>query len=275
MAYNNEKLSIIMLNCRSLNNKLGEIKLMLYTKKPDLLCLTETQVKKYEPKFINYTPLWKHRPEQGGGLAILVRRGLQHTNLPLNVYRNGFIEAQAITLIMNKNIQVNIMNTYNPNKPVTTNEMQHYVNQLGNKFIIVGDLNARTPILNSRIQNKDKNQAGRMLEDILTNNSICLANPINFYTYLCPTNGTRSCLDICLTSPNLTPDIEMIQLGDVGSDHTPIQINTQLQPIRLKTKNRQKWIINKAREIENFRNLIKTTSLNETNNINEMWEYRH
>ena len=57
-----------LLNCHSINNKLGEIKLMLYTRKPDIFCFTETWMSRFEPKFIDYVAIWKHRGGPGGGL---------------------------------------------------------------------------------------------------------------------------------------------------------------------------------------------------------------
>ena len=73
----NRALNLMLLNARGISNKLGEIKLMMYTQKPDILCITETWLSKHEPKFINYTPEWKHRGGLGGGVGILVRRGVQ------------------------------------------------------------------------------------------------------------------------------------------------------------------------------------------------------
>ena len=64
----NKKLSMFLINCHSINNKLGEIKLMLYTRKPDIFCFTETWISRFEPKFIDYVAIWKHRVEPGGGI---------------------------------------------------------------------------------------------------------------------------------------------------------------------------------------------------------------
>ena len=49
-----QKLSIFVLNCCSITNKLGEIKLMLYTRMPDIFSFTETWISRFEPKFNDY-----------------------------------------------------------------------------------------------------------------------------------------------------------------------------------------------------------------------------
>ena len=123
-----DKLSIVMLNCRSINtSKLGEIKLMIYINKPDIVCFSETWIKKYEPKFIDYIPIWQHRNfSQGGGLGILVKRNLHYQIHKLTIYPQGLLEVQAIKLIMANNRHLSILNIYNPSKPITQNEFRHY-----------------------------------------------------------------------------------------------------------------------------------------------------
>ena len=49
-----DKLSVIPLNCRSIHCKLGEVKLMVYTRKPHIVALCGTWLDKYLPKFIDY-----------------------------------------------------------------------------------------------------------------------------------------------------------------------------------------------------------------------------
>ena len=56
-------LRIIVLNCNSLSCKLSEVKLLVDDEKAELVCLTETWLRRYEPKFNNYKCLWKHRPD--------------------------------------------------------------------------------------------------------------------------------------------------------------------------------------------------------------------
>ena len=45
-------LRIIVLNCNSLSSKLSEVKLFVDDEKAELVCLTETWLRRYEPKII-------------------------------------------------------------------------------------------------------------------------------------------------------------------------------------------------------------------------------
>ena len=221
----NKKLSIFLLNCRSINNKLGEIKLMLYTRKPDIFCFTETWISRFEQKFIDYVSIWKQRGGPGGGLGIILRKGLQHDNFQLTPFQNGKLEVQAVKIILKNNYYVIVVNIYNPNESVTIQEMKHYLHQLGRKYVLVGDFNAHMPLLDSCCRNS--NFTGKTLETIILEERICLINPVDFYTYICPTTGRRS----CLATPNIATDID-IKLGtDVGSDHCTVEIEICLEPV--------------------------------------------
>ena len=161
----NKKLSIFLLNCRSINNKLGEIKLMLYTRKPDIFCFTETWISRFEPKFIDYVAIWKHRGGAGGGLGIILRKGLQHDNFQLTPFQNGKLEVQAVKIILKINDNVILVNIYNPNESVTIQEMKHYLHQLGRKYVLVRDFNAHMLLLDSCCRNS--NFTGKTLETII------------------------------------------------------------------------------------------------------------
>ena len=78
----NNNISIFLLNCRSIINKLGEIKL-LYTRKPDIFCFNETWINRFQPTFIDYVPIWQHRGEPGLGLGIILKIFLQHDKFHL------------------------------------------------------------------------------------------------------------------------------------------------------------------------------------------------
>ena len=191
-----------MLNCNSLNNKLREVKEMLQESAPAVFCLTETWLDKHVPKFYNNFAEWKHRGQRGGGLGTLIRKDIVHNVFPLIQFQNGTLEIQAIKLYLNNDKHVIIVNIYNPNQAVTTAEINFYLDQLNEEFIIVGDLNAHSSVLST---NAKLNATGKSLEETLLNRMVCLINPVNLYTYVDRKSGKKSCLNICLTSPNLAP----------------------------------------------------------------------
>ena len=193
----NKKISIFLLNCHSINNKLGEIKLLLYTRKPDIFCFTETWINRFEPKFIDYVAYWKNRVEPGGGIGIILKKNLQHETVSLVPFQNGKLEIQAVRITLRRNDSVILVNLYNPNESVTLQEMKHYVNQLGQKYILVGDFNAHSPLIETNCRS---NYTGRTLEKIVLDGGLCLINPPDLYTYINPTSGRGSCLDLCFTT---------------------------------------------------------------------------
>jgi hypothetical protein len=134
---------------------------------------------------------------------------------------------------------LSVLSIYNPNENVTLNELRHYLRQMGNKYIVVGDFNAHSSTLSTDCLHP--NTTGRNIEDLLVSEQICLINPINFYTYLNAATGRRSCLDLCFTSPNIAMDAGLQQLSDVGSDHLPVQMTLQLQPLYCGTIGRPRW----------------------------------
>ena len=221
------EINIMSLNCRGISTKLGEIKLMMFLQKPDIVCFQETWLSKHEPKFINYIPIWKHRQAFAGGLGIMVRRGIQHQLVNINMLSEGHLECQAIKILLSNNNTLVLLNIYNQGKSISVEEFRHYMNQLGGKYIITGDLNAHTPVLTNISQKK--NATGRMLEQVLLEDNICIMNPINMFTYLSPKTGKLSCLDIYLASPNIASKTEVEASTDVGSDHRAIKIKLHIK----------------------------------------------
>lgn len=243
MAISRHNIECIQLNCRSVNNKLGEIKLMLYSKKPTILAICETWITdaKYEPRFLNYVCEWKHRiGHTGGGLGLIIKTGVQYRPLTLVPFVGGVMECQAVTLYQERDSVVAVLNIYNPNKNVTVNELQHYLQQLGTCYLVVGDFNAHSPLLSSSCSNS--NHTGRSIEDlILTNNDTCLANPIDLFTYVNASTGKKSCLDLCFVTSNLIDDTEVTTLDEIGSDHLPVSVTLNREFIMDEVKYRKRW----------------------------------
>ena len=216
-----------------------------YTHKPDVVAFSETWLSwgtKYIPKFVNYTGVFKNRVTFAGGLGFLVKHGVQHQNINLVPYQSGYLEVQAVKVVTINSKQLCILNIYNPGKAVTVEELRHYIAQLGDYYIITGDLNAHTKILDSNCNNE--NSTGKSLENILINDNVCINNPLNMYTYVSPTTGKRSCLDVCMSSSNIAPLVQVTTSSDIGSDHVPLKILIEIEPLINVIKFPPKWKIN-------------------------------
>ena len=125
-----DNLNILSLNCRSMYSKLVEIKLLVYNKKPHIICLSETwTVSDKLPTFVNYNIFWKHRSSgnRGGGLATLVRSDIIASEKVLN-HISTPLEMHAIT-VKAQNMNVDILSLYNPNANINKNIFIHYFSQ--------------------------------------------------------------------------------------------------------------------------------------------------
>ena len=209
------------------------------------------------PKFFNYSAIFKNRVGFAGGIGFLIKQGVQYQSVNLVPYQSGYLKVQAIKVITTNQQKTNILNMYNQGKAATVMELRHYIEQLGSKYIIVGDLNAHSKVLDSRCCRP--NFTGRSLEQVLACDDICLNNPLNMFTYISPNSGKRSCLDLSLSSPNLAPYIQVTTTTDVGSDHVPVKVLVDVEPIKIDVKIPLKWKINENNLIE-YSNNLKSSS---------------
>ena len=253
---NNHQTSLVglQLNCQSVNNKKCEIEKILLDFNVDFAALCETWITYHEPKFHGYHALWKNRPSVGGGIGVLVRVGLSHSEIQLVPYPGGVLEAQAIKIFLKNGEYINLINVYNPNESLTYLELKHYLDQLGDTFILTGDFNAHSPLLVDEVNRADV--SGRAVEDTLLKQDVCLINPQNFHTRIQYTiNGVnKSCLDLTFTSNNIAykTSVDHCPGYETPSDHLPIKITIELAPaIEIKSF-RKKWKTN-SENLYNFR----------------------
>lgn len=231
---------IYQFNCNGISSKLGEIKLHVYLKKPDVLCLCETWMKEHSiPKVIGYKGVWKTRVENNrGGLGMLIREDVIHRQINLVPFINGNLEFQTIQ-IQTKHGSVDVMNIYNPSRNVSTQEFLHYINQLHNKYLLIGDFNAHSQIWDSKSR---VNYTGRAIEAVMNITNLRLLNEPDLVTYIDQSRmGIYSCLDLCFGSPDLVAIGEIKRGPDMGSDHFPIECCFGIQVQKDKMKSMPRW----------------------------------
>ena len=233
-------ISVVSLNCNSLYPRLAEVKLLLYASKPTVMCLTETWAHdNFLPSFCGYSCLWRNRGAAGGGLCTLVSRSLCYREIVLAPYGAGVLEVQAVAIRMDSGSFLTILNLYNPNASVSTQELQFYVDQLSTPYLLTGDFNAHSPVLSSRCPRADA--SGRSLEQFLLASSAVLLNPIDFITYIDRRTGRGGCLDLVIASSDVAPYFAVERLRDVGSDHYPVRASSDLAAHTLESVPVPRW----------------------------------
>jgi hypothetical protein len=240
MSPSDRNLQIVSWNARSLNGKLSELKVHMYSKKPHIICIQETWGSAgFEPKFINYSGIFKHRiNRRGGGLAFIVRNDIVVTPSQLQNYQNGVLECQRVVIKL-LGSTLDILNIYNPNQVVSVAEWRHYLQQMSNEAIIVGDFNAHHPLWTHRVNRGCP--TARNLISALLQYPLQLGTPYSMPTHLDLHTGRTSTIDLAYISPQLYPTTT-VQLGpDWGSDHCPILITLAIRPHLYTHKRRPQW----------------------------------
>jgi ribonuclease HI len=250
-----KQLIVIQLNCNGISSKLSELKLYIYSRKPEVVCLSETWLKKYEPKFVGYDSIWKNRVgADKGGLGFLMRRDITYKEKLLNIYNGGGLELCCISVVSNRE-EINICNVYNPNKDIKKEELLYYIDQLGHNYLLIGDFNAHSPMWDSRGRN---NATGRAITDVMDITRIGLLNDTSLPTYIDKRVGSTSTLDLCLGSFNLILKGNITRGPDVGSDHFPICCCFDYEVNKSELKNRKKWQLGKANWVK-WRTMLSNT----------------
>ena len=78
-------------------------------------------------------------------------------------------------------------------------------------------------------------------------------NSMKMYTYLSPTTGKLSCVDLCLTSPNLTAITHMETGTDIGSHHRAIKITVQVKPESYEIIRTRRYLCFNKEELQKFK----------------------
>ena len=240
-----EQLHLMQWNARSVKCHLSDLKIAAYTTKPHVIAIQESWLKQKDktPGFISY---FTHRVDRigrkGGGLLFLVRKNLNYVHKDLVPFRGGVLEVQAISIKSNNQF-IDILNIYNPRGTLNKNEFMHYKSQLNSRFFIVGDFNGHNPLWEPT-NNPHINGCGKILEEIINDqNDFTLVTPPDLITYFNPYSGRTSTIDLQFCSPHYTGLVDVLAMGDLGSDHYPLLTSVAIKPDLQSRSKRPKWIL--------------------------------
>ena len=139
-----EKIKVVLWNCRSIVNNREEFQNYLDEVKPQIVGLTETWLKPGRNlNFSGYEVFKCDRiNENGGGVAILIQREISYNLVKINRFDNGNMECVGIK-ILTKEGPLNFIFVYYPPRLFSKEGLQHYCSYFTGRLIVGGDFNAR------------------------------------------------------------------------------------------------------------------------------------
>ena len=262
---------IFQWNARGIRNKGHELIQYIHniSRKPHIICVQETFLSSGETYNIpNYVGIYKPRVAgRQGGCAIYVRTNISYkeADTPPNK------EFQKV-IIKGHNIDLEIINFYNPCIEITHEYLLSIVNGCGPNYIICGDFNSHNTLWGSN--KTDKN--GREVEQFLNNNDLVFLNDGSF-TRQDPGSLTTTCIDLTIATSNISTKCNWsVNTQNFNSDHFLIVIEVILQRNSPSIANDmnlpQNWSYRKANWDKYKEILSKTHFDNFDNNVQRMYD---
>jgi endonuclease/exonuclease/phosphatase family metal-dependent hydrolase len=186
----------------------------------DICLLNETHLRSHDVfRMANYVCHRNDRRTEGGGTAILVRRGIDHHAIPVQGLQ--YLEATAIQVTL-ANKPVKILAVYlSPTRPLIVSDLAACLGG-GLPVLMAGDLNAKHVDWNSRLITT----RGRLLRAYADKNSCLIHGPNTPTTVPYNPSSPPDVLDIAITRGLHSP-VFMTTCSALSSDHLPVLIDTQ------------------------------------------------
>ena len=213
-------MKIIQWNLRGYRAQYPSLLQLIQSHHPSVVCLQETMLGNFTPSGPSGYSLESFSPSHSGvpgdGLAFLFRRDVPYCLVTLST------SLQAFAFRTGTQPQVTICNIYiSPNESFSAAQLTDLTRQLPTPFILLGDLNSKSPTWGCG----DLDRRGEQVEDFLTSSDVCIMNT-GIPTRMDINSGNRSAIDLTMCSPQLLPCYDWSVEDDLfGSDHFPISIS--------------------------------------------------
>lgn len=233
---NQNPLRLLYWNANSIRMKIPEFKTFLVQNNIDGALLNETHLKHFNDYLLNVPGYQLYHTERAtgakGGTAILIKSHIQHMQVTTPNLKN--LECTSIK-IWRGNREIVLTAAYNsptPAKKMQPGDLNALLNtQLAT--IIAGDLNAKSPLWNSRLTNRN----GQILKTAYeTRNDFCILGPDTPTIFPHNTNQLPDVLDIVLhKNCNFNITVQVMEIFD--SDHCPVLLEVHVSDPREKRPN--------------------------------------
>lgn len=226
---------IVQYNARSLTkSNLVQFKSHLHTHKPLIIAICETFWREtFTVKFKNYNVINQNRQNQlGGGVAILIHKCLQFTQLTLTTLTTVEAIGASIALRSNNGKDViEIISAYIPEgNNCDEDEIRQLTQSRNHNFILSGDFNAHHARWETSCT--QTNRSGKVIANLLENNdNLQLITPPNLGTRQSSTTLKYSTIDLTIMTPTIAMTSTISKAPHIGSDHVPLHIHIDVRPI--------------------------------------------
>lgn len=221
----NSNLKILLWNARGIRNKLYEFFDFLVREHVDIVLVSETglnnNIKMYHPEYACYRKDREH--SRGGGVAIVVRKGVSHEVLP--EIGTELIENLGVNVKLHNNMNINIYSCYFPGgsagpsgiKKAQFRSDLKKLSRIRGKYILGGDFNCR----NQAWGCLRANCWGNILHDLISTNHFSIVYPPEPTLIPVSSSANPSVLDYFIT--NVPEKLSAaLTLDRLNSDHLPV-----------------------------------------------------
>ena len=209
---------VMQWNLRGFRANHADLHALAAAKTPAVIALQETKLKpEHSCNLHNYKTFRYDHPSTTvahGGTALLV-----HNSIPSYTYRlRTDLQVVAATVDLLE-FQITIASLYIPPEgSLPADSLQRLIQQLPSNFLILGDLNTHNTVWGCA----HTNSRGRLLEDIIHRNNICILNT-GSPTHITLPAGSTSAIDLSLSSATVADRFRWrTHASPCGSDHIPI-----------------------------------------------------
>ena len=213
--------NILQWNCRGLRAHSEQLTVLKREHNPGIICLQETKLGNdtYNPGLdycmYSSSPVISDRAK--GGAAIIVKRSLEHSQIPLETSLQGV----AVSVILNK--RITICSLYlPPDLNFKAEDILHLIGQLPTPYMILGDFNSHNPLWGGNTLDSK----GKIIEDVIDSTDSVMYNDGSM-TYHNIYANTYSAIDLSISSSSIFLDFNWsVNAYLNGSDHYPIHLKS-------------------------------------------------
>ena len=160
--------------------------------------------------------------DRGGGIAVLIKNQIAHSQITIPETN---IEMIGLNLFISEST-IKFFSYYNhPGKKIPREFFEKYFDKKQN-FILVGDLNSKTPIVGC----KSSNPSGHILEKVLEDSDLMVFNDLS-PTFKKFNSTYEEILDLVIGSSAFSKNIScfsVLEQFNMTSDHYPVMFDLNL-----------------------------------------------